>query len=319
MAGRLEGRVAIVTGAGRGVGRGIALLMAREGAKVVVADNGSQVDGSGRSSGPADEVVAEIVAAGGTALSSVTDVSDWDEAERLIATPIETWGKLDILVNCAGNLVRDTIADVTAKNLAAIRRVHFDGQVYTSHFAALHWFERGEYGRLINFTSDAGILGVPDTFSYAASKGGVMAFTRAAAQALANYNATANAMTQMSRSRMSDFYFGPDEDGNLPTQVAGPEEQPETVAPLVVYLASPAAAGISGRVFGSYGYKYVRWSEREHERVLESDGPWDLDRVFEAFPDTLGEGLSIEDGLPLALDSIEPSDKPAGARIARTR
>jgi len=112
---KLEERVAIVTGAGRGVGRAIALLFAREGATVVVADNGSLVDGSGTSSAPADAVVDEIVAAGGTAVAAVADVSSWDEARDLVAWPLAEWGRLDILVNCAGNFVRDTIAEVTPR------------------------------------------------------------------------------------------------------------------------------------------------------------------------------------------------------------
>ena len=179
MTDRLQERVAVVTGAGRGVGRAIALLFAQEGARVVVADNGSTVDGSGRSSDPADAVVAEITSAGGVAIASVTDVSARDEARELIELPVAEWGKLDILVNCAGNFVRDTIADVTPENLAKVRAVHVDGMTNTTHFAALHWVERGDYGRLINFTSDAAMSGPPDALSYAIAKAGVIVLTRA--------------------------------------------------------------------------------------------------------------------------------------------
>jgi 3-oxoacyl-[acyl-carrier protein] reductase len=297
MAGALQDKVAIVTGAGRGVGREIALLMAREGARVVVADNGSEIDGSGRAADPAETVAAEILSEGGEAVASATDVSDWDEARKMVDAPIEQWGKLDILVNCAGNFVRDTIADVTPASLEKVRRVHLDGMVNTSHFAALHWVKRGEYGRLINFTSDSAVSGVPDTFSYAVVKGAVIALTRSAANALVGYNVTANALTQGSRTRMVDHYHGPAAGGITP-----PEELPATVAPLVTYLASPAAAYVSGRVFGSYGHRYIRWSEQVHEAVLESDGPWSLESLFERFPQTLGDGLSPEKDLryPLA-------------------
>jgi 3-oxoacyl-[acyl-carrier protein] reductase len=176
---RLQERVAVVTGAGRGVGRAIALLFAQEGARVVVADNGSTVDGSGRSSDPADAVVAEIRSAGGVAIASVTDVSARDEARELIELPIAEWGRLDILVNCAGNFVRDTIAHVTPENLAKVRAVHVDGMTNTTHFAALHWVERGDFGRLINFTSDAAMSAPPDALSYAIAKAGVIVLTRA--------------------------------------------------------------------------------------------------------------------------------------------
>ena len=316
--GRLGGRVAVVTGAGRGVGRAIALLMAREGAHVVVADNGSGVEGDGASLEPARAVAAEIAAHGGTALAHFADVSDWEQARDLIAAPLAMWDRLDILVNCAGNFASDTIADVTPDSLARLRRVHLDGQVYTTHFATRHWVERKNYGRLINFTSDAGIVGVPDAFSYSAAKGAVIAMTRAVAQALARYGVTANALTQMSRSRMSDYYFGPDSEGRLPTEVAGPEEQPDTAAPLVLYLASPAAENISGSVFGSYGYRYVRWSERHHEQVLDSDGPWDVDRLFADFAGTIGRGRSLEQDLPLMLDNLGGHVRSA-ARLRRTR
>jgi 3-oxoacyl-[acyl-carrier protein] reductase len=310
---RLAGRVAIVTGAGRGVGRGIALLLAREGAHVVVADNGSNADGSGRSFEPANAVAAEIAAAGGAAIASVTDVSDWDEAHDLVETAIATWGKLDILVNCAGNFVRDTIVDATPENLARVRRVHLDGMMQTSHFAARHWVERREYGRLINFTSDAAMSGPPDALSYGMVKAAVIALTRAAANALVAYSVTANALTQVSYTRMRDAYSGQAEDGQPLSELATPEQRPDTVAPLVAYLASPAAVYVTGRIFGSYGYRYARWSEPVHEAVLESDGPWDLGRLFEEFPRTLGDGLSPERDLrhPVAdLEELRPSAPP---------
>jgi NAD(P)-dependent dehydrogenase (short-subunit alcohol dehydrogenase family) len=159
MGDRLRDRVAIVTGAGRGVGRAVAILMASEGAKVVVADNGSTVDGSGRTSEPANTVVGEITVAGGTAIAAVIDVSVLHEARELVELSIEAWGKLDILVNCAGNFVRDTILDVTDENLAKTHRVHVVRMTNTSRLAALHWIDRAGYGRLINFTSDAAMSG----------------------------------------------------------------------------------------------------------------------------------------------------------------
>jgi len=304
---KLEDKVAIVTGAARGVGRCIALLMAQQGAKVVIADNGSQVDGGGRDNEPAEIVAEEINSAGGTAIAVACDVSDWDEARAMVDVPINKWGKLDILANVAGNFCTNTIVSVTRDEWDALRRVHIDGMMHTSHFACLHWKDRGEYGRLINFTSDSAMSGVPDTFAYAAVKGSIMSMTRAIANAMISYKVTANCITQSSITRMvASYYQNSGEEFPLGEEVPL-ELRPDTVAPLIVYLASEAAAGISGRIFGSYGYKYIRWSEPHHECVLESkdNGPWDLDHVFEHFEETLAKGLDLKKDLLWAMDSLE--------------
>ena len=302
---KLEYKVAIVTGAARGVGRCIALLMAQQGAKVVIADNGSQVDGKGRNNELAEIVAEEINSAGGTAFAVACDVSDWDEARAMVDVPINKWGKLDILANVAGNFCTNTIVSVTRDEWDALRRVHIDGMMYTSHFACLHWKDRGEYGRLINFTSDSAMSGVPDTIAYAAAKGSIIGMTRAIANAMISYKVTANCITQSSITRMVASYYP---NGEIPLDEEVPLElRPDTVAPLIVYLASEAAAGISGRIFGSYGYKYIRWSEPHYECVLESkdNGPWDLDHVFEHFEETLAKGLDLKKDLPWAMDSLE--------------
>ena len=170
---------------------------------------------------------------------------------------------------------------------------------------------------MINFTSDAAMSGPPDAFSYGAVKAAVIALTRAAANALFAYSVTANALTQVSYTRMRDAYSGPAENSRPLSALATPEQRPETVAPLVAYLASPAAGYVTGRIFGSYGYRYARWSEPVHEAVLESDGPWDLDRLFEAFPPTLGEGLSPDRDLRhlvAELEGLQPSQPPSSPR-----
>lgn len=310
MAGRLEDKVAIVTGSGRGVGRAIARLMAQEGARVVIADNGSNVDGTGGASGPAEETAAEINAEGGTAIAIACDVSDWDQSREMVQAPIDRWGKLDILVNNAGNFRINTVADVTREDWEALKRVHGDGMMYSSHFASLHWKERRQYGRLINFTSDSFMSGVPDTFAYGAVKGIVVGLTRAAANALASYNVTANCMTQATMTRMGAYYYAGGTETNKGVDTAPADQRPETVAPLVVYLASPAAAHISGRIFGSYGFQYIRWSEPKHEATLDSEGPWQTDHLFDHFDQTLGKGLSLENDLQWPMESL---DQEAGA------
>jgi NAD(P)-dependent dehydrogenase (short-subunit alcohol dehydrogenase family) len=223
-------------------------------------------------------------------------------------------GKLDILVNVAGNFRVNTVASVTREDWDSLRRVHMDGMMHTSHFASLHWKERGEYGRLINFTSDSAMSGVPDTFAYAAAKGGVIGLTRAAANGPVAYGVTANCLTQGSMMRMGDSYYGTAPDsGRVPSQLARPAQRPETVAPLVVCLASPAAGHISGRIFGSYGCHHIRWSEPAHERALDSDGPWDLDDVFARFSESLGEGLSLDEDLQFPMADLD--QQPGTARI----
>ena len=315
MAGKLQDKVAIVTGSGRGVGRAIATLMTREGAKVVIADNGSKVDGTGGDSRPAEETAAEINAAGGTAMALAVDVSDWDQSQAMIQAPIDAWGKLDILVNNAGNFRINSVADVTREDWEAVKRVHADGMMYSSHFAALHWKERREYGRLINFTSDSFMSGVPDTFAYGAVKGVAVGLTRAAANALANYHVTANCLTQATSTRMGAYYYAGGQPTSESVHEAPAKLRPETVAPLVTYLASPQAAHISGRIFGSYGFQYIRWSEPIHETTLKSDGPWDIDHLFEHFDQTLGKGLSLESDLQWRMESID--QKPGTAGVDR--
>ena len=312
MPGKLQDKVAVITGAARGVGRCTALLMAQEGAKIVVADNGSSVDGSGSSLAPSEAVVDEIKSLGGEATAIACDVSDWNQSKQLIDSTIEKYGKLDILVNIAGNFRVNNIVNVTCDDWDALRKVHMDGMMHTSHFAALHWKERKEYGRLLNLTSDSFMSGVPDTFAYAAAKGAVVGMTRAIANAMVNYNVTANCMTQISMTRMADSYY-PDSD-TKPSDAAPSDQRPDTVPPLIVYLCSPEASYISGRIFGSNGFTYVRWSEPEHEKKLESnlDEGWDLDYLFNEFQSTLGAGLSLEKDLQWPMEDLDQVVGTAG-------
>ncbi|WP_367323569.1 3-oxoacyl-ACP reductase [Streptomyces sp. HUAS ZL42] len=263
----LDGLSAIVTGAGRGLGRAEALELARLGAAVVVNDYGQPGrDGSGEAStGPAEEVAAEIRAAGGTALAHTGDVSDFRQARELVESAIGEFGKLDILVNNAGILRDRMVFSMTEGEWDAVIRVHLKGHFNTTRFAAAHWRERSKaaggpvYGRIVNTSSEAFLAGSAGQPNYAAAKGGIVGLTTSTALALAKYGVTVNAICPRARTRMTEDVFAgleqPDE-GLDPLA-------PEHVAPLVGYLASPAAGRINGQLLVVHG-GMVAVVERPH-------------------------------------------------------
>ncbi|MFE5915732.1 3-oxoacyl-ACP reductase [Streptomyces sp. NPDC056468] len=253
----LEGLSAIVTGAGRGLGRAEALELARLGAAVVVNDYGQPGrDGSGEASAtPAEEVAAEIRAAGGTALAHTGDVADFSQAGALVELAVAEFGKLDILVNNAGILRDRMVFSMAEAEWDSVIRVHLKGHFNTIRFAAAHWRERSKaaggpvYGRVVNTSSEAFLAGSAGQPNYAAAKGGIVGLTTSTALALAKYGVTANAICPRARTRMTeDVFAGLDrpEDGLDPLA-------PEHVAPLVGYLASPAAARINGQLLVVHG------------------------------------------------------------------
>ncbi|WSQ08667.1 3-oxoacyl-ACP reductase [Streptomyces sp. NBC_01231] len=253
----LEGLAAIVTGAGRGLGRAEALELARLGAAVVVNDYGQPGrDGSGEASAaPAEQVAAEIRAAGGSALAHTGDVSDFPQASKLVELAIAEFGKLDILVNNAGILRDRMVFSMTEDEWDAVIRVHLKGHFNTTHFAAAHWRARSKeadgpvYGRIVNTSSEAFLAGSAGQPNYAAAKGGIVGLTTSTALALAKYGVTANAICPRARTRMTEDVFAglqrPD-DGLDPLA-------PEHVAPIVGYLASPAAARLNGQLLVVHG------------------------------------------------------------------
>ncbi|MFF4396034.1 3-oxoacyl-ACP reductase [Streptomyces sp. NPDC001480] len=253
----LEGLSAVVTGAGRGLGRTEALELARLGAAVVVNDYGRPGrDGSGEASaGPAEEVAAEIRAAGGRALAHTGDVADLQQARALVRLAVEEFGKLDILVNNAGILRDRMVFSMTEDEWDSVIRVHLKGHFNTTHLAAAHWRERSKaaggpvYGRIVNTSSEAFLAGSAGQPNYAAAKGGIVGLTTSTALALAKYGVTANAICPRARTRMTEDVFA---------GLAAPEEgldplAPEHVAPLVGYLASPAAARVNGQLLVVHG------------------------------------------------------------------
>jgi len=210
--GSLDGRVAIVTGAGRGIGRSTALLLAREGASVVVNDLGGAVDGSGNDTGPAHDVVSEITSTGGKAIASGADVSDHGAAEELIKTAIAEFGRLDVLVNVAGILRDRMIFNMSEQEWDDVIRVHLKGTFCVSHHAAVHWRELAKAGqeldaRIINTSSPAGLYGNVGQTNYAAAKAGLAAFTLTAAAELRRYGVTVNAIAPVARTRMTESLF----------------------------------------------------------------------------------------------------------------
>jgi len=254
MAKLCEGRVAIVTGAGRGIGREHALMLAAHGARVVVNDLGGSRDGTGASSTPADAVVADIRAAGGEAVANADDISDWQGAERLIRRAVDAFGGLDVLVNNAGILRDRMLVNMAEAEWDAVIRVHLKGTFAPSHFAAAYWRDRskatakGVNARLINTTSVSGIYGNAGQTNYGAAKAGIAAFTIIAARELGRYGITVNAVAPGALTRMTED-LGMAEGSEADRAAL----HPRWIAPIVTWLASAGANGVTGRVFEASG------------------------------------------------------------------
>jgi NAD(P)-dependent dehydrogenase (short-subunit alcohol dehydrogenase family) len=254
MARLCEGRIAIVTGAGRGIGREHALMLAAHGAKVVVNDLGAAMDGTGGDVTPAQQVVDEIVAAGGEAVVNGDDVSSWEGAEALVKTAIATFGDLHVLVNNAGILRDRMLVNMTEAEWDAVIKVHLKGTFAPARHAAGYWRDQSKAGkpvdaRIINTTSVSGIYGNPGQSNYGAAKAGIAAFTTITSLELARYGVTVNAVGPNALTRMTE---------NLSSKVAADEEakeqmSPRWIAPIVTWLASTESAGVTGRVFEAAG------------------------------------------------------------------
>jgi NAD(P)-dependent dehydrogenase (short-subunit alcohol dehydrogenase family) len=246
-----EGRVAIVTGAGRGIGRGHALELAAQGAKLVVNDLGGTVDGSGADIGPAQTVVDEITALGGEAVANTDDVADWDGARRLVQTAIDTYDTLDILVNNAGILRDRMLFNMEEAEWDAVVRVHMKGTFAPMRWAAAYWREQSKNdravdARVINTSSTSGLFANPGQSNYGAAKSGIATLSIIGAKELGRYGVTVNAIAPGARTRMTEN-LGPPRAAPEPGE--WDERAPENIAPLVTWLASPQSAEITGQVF----------------------------------------------------------------------
>ncbi len=274
--GWLDGRVAIVTGAGRGIGAAVATMLAAEGAAVVVNDLGADLDGTGADSTPAQSVVAAIGDAGGSAVVDGADVGDHTEAETLVRKAVEQFGRLDVLVNVAGILRDRMIFNMSEQDWDAVIRVHLKGTFNTIRHASAHWREvRDEtaHHRIINFTSDTGLFGGPTQPNYAAAKMGIVGLTLSCANALVRYGVTANAVAPVADTRMT---------ADLPESIrrsSQSERSPEAVARLVTFLASEASSWCSGRVLGVRGNELSLYTNPQIVRQVTSHEPWSLDEM----------------------------------------
>ena len=249
----VEGRVAIVTGAGGGIGREHALSLAHHGAKVVVNDLGGDRHGVGADASMAQQVVDEIVAAGGEAVANGDSVADWEGAQRLVRTAVDTFGDLHVLVNNAGILRDRVLANMTEEEWDAVINVHLKGTFAPSHWAVAYWREQAKSGqpvsgRIINTTSVSGIYGNPGQCNYGAAKAGIAAFTNIAALEVGRYGVTVNAVAPVALTRMTED-LGPAPETDLEREA----RSPRWIAPIVTWLASEQAAAVTGRVFEASG------------------------------------------------------------------
>jgi NAD(P)-dependent dehydrogenase (short-subunit alcohol dehydrogenase family) len=283
--GLLDGKVAIVTGAGRGIGRGEALCLASEGARVVVNDLGGEWDGTGRDERPAQQVVDEIRQAGGTAVASFESVSDFDGARRIIDTAVREFGRLDLLVNNAG-FVRDRMLfKMTEEEFDAVVTVHLKGTFCTSRWAAVYFREAQHGGSIVNTTSQAGLSGNVGQSNYSAAKGGIAIMTLTWAQELRKYDVICNAIAPMARTRMTEGTFGPME----VTAGKFDADAPENIAPMVAYLGSDDARqrAITGRVFHVWGSEVKIFEGWRTGKGIETAGRWTPAALLGRVPELL--------------------------------
>jgi len=297
MGDRLKGKIAVVTGAGRGIGRGIAILMAEEGAKVVVNDLGGAPDGTGGSSSPTDEVVAEIKKKNGEAVANYDSVATVEGGENIIKTAIDTFGKIDILVNNAGILRDRMVFNMAPEEWDAVIKVHLYGHYNCTRPAAI-LMRQQRSGRIINMSSSSG-LGNAGQANYSAAKEGIVGFTRTVARDMGRYGVTCNAIRPAAGTRLT---MSPEMEEALKARIARgeiTEEQaaarrmtgPDDVAPFTVWLCTDAAAGVNGYDFAVRGGHVGLYSQPTETKTIDKEGRWTLDELDRLAPISMVAGL----------------------------
>ena len=299
MGDRLKGKVAIVTGAGRGIGKGEALALASEGAKVVVNDLGGAGDGTGALSSVADEVVAEIKKMGGEAVANYESVITMQGGENIVKTAVDVFGRLDILVNNAGILRDRMVYNMTEEEWDVVMKVHLYGHFFVTK-PACNLFREQRSGRIINTSSRSGLGTSFGQANYSAAKEGIVGLTRQVARDMGRYGVTCNAIrpTAGTRLTLNDELKKEWEKAGRSEVIARVEQtKPEDIAPLVVWLASDDSANVNGRTFYVETGKVSLYSEPVEEKVIVKVGGWTIDELFNFMPTTLAVGL-VNPALP---------------------
>jgi NAD(P)-dependent dehydrogenase (short-subunit alcohol dehydrogenase family) len=302
----LEGKVAVVTGSGRGIGRGIALALAKEGAKVVINDVGCATDGRGTDADPAAAVCKEIAALGGEAIPNYDSVSEFDSAGNIIKSAVDKWGQIDILVNNAGILRDKQLVNMSPEDFDAVLKVHLYGGFNCCRHALPVMREKG-YGRIINIVSSAGLRGNFGQANYGAAKAGLMGITFVIAvehmkgNAEGKYSITANALAPAGMTRMVGQIPG------MEGRPVPPEMNPDLNGPIVAYIASPEAKHVNGQIFGRRGYSYTLFQTPKPLAAMFKEGGWEAGEIAKNFDAAFFEHLSVP-GIP-----VTPAMKAAAA------
>jgi NAD(P)-dependent dehydrogenase (short-subunit alcohol dehydrogenase family) len=293
-----DGRVVIVTGAGRGIGRGHAIEFARQGAKVVVNDLGGSVEGSGSDLTPAQQVVEEIEGMGGEAVANGDNVADWEGAQRLINTAVETFGDLHVLVNNAGILRDRMLVNMTEEEWDAVVNVHLKGTFAPTRWAAAYWREKAKAGeqldvRVINTSSTSGIFGNPGQTNYGAAKAGIASFTIIAARELGRYGVTVNAVAPAALTRMTENLGMGQRARDTAETGRFDAFSPDNIAPVVVWLGSGESKDVTGRVFLVSGGRIAVAEGWNRGPGTEKDDRWEPSELGEVIPKLVAEAAPV--------------------------